>query len=173
MVVANIGNLANGEFMRILLALSTSRYSVQLIESALEEAARANRMDVLILVLYIIEQDELNAVSQKVGDDGFLGASIQQDVLTALQETHHRMAMQRIEEVRRVAEEQNYQLEIHESTGSFSNEVIAFAEKHPCDVIYVTRDDRPFISRFLFGSEADRVARLAKKEGLGRVVIDD
>ena len=158
--------------MRILLALSTSRYSAHLVKSALAEAARAEREDVLIFVLYIIEQDELNAVSQKVGDDGFLGSSIQQDVLSALQETHHRMAMQRIEEVRMVAKEQNYQLEINETTGVFSNEVIAFAEENPCDVIYVTRDDRPFISRFLFGSEADKVARLAKRDGLGRVVIE-
>ena len=157
--------------MKILLALSTSRYSAHLVERALTEASK--HKEVLLYVLYVIEQDELAAVSQKVGGEGFLGTSIQQDVLQALQAEHHRLAMLRIEEVRQVATDRAYQLQVTETSGNFSKEVISFAENHHCDVIYLTRDDRPFISRFLFGSEADRVARLAKRDGLGRVIIDE
>jgi nucleotide-binding universal stress UspA family protein len=172
--VAFIGHFAVGERMNILLALSTSRYSAHLVKRALAEVAIVEeKNDVVLHVLYVIESDELNAVSHKVGGDGFLGTSIQQDVLAALQEEHHRMAMLRIEEVQIVAKEKNYNVKVTEVSGNFSKEVIAYADKESCDVIFLTRDDRPFISRFLFGSEADRVARLAKKEGLGRVIIDE
>jgi len=157
--------------MKILLALSTSRYSAHLVERALEEATQ--HQDVLLHVLYVIEQDELNSVLKKVSGEGFLGTSVQQDILESLYAEHHRVAMQRIDEVRQVAEARKYQLVVKETSGNFSKEVISYAEEHPSDVIYLTRDDRPFISRFLFGSEADRVARLAKRDGLGRVVIDE
>ena len=172
--MAVVRHCAVGEPMNILLALSTSRYSAHLVERALAEVANTNDAEKVVLhVLYVIERDELSAVSHKVGGEGFLGTSIQQDVLAALQEEHHRMAMLRIEEVQRVAKEKQYTVKVTEASGNFSKEVIDYADKESCDVIFLTRDDRPFISRFLFGSEADRVARLAKKEGLGRVVIDE
>ena len=158
---------------RILLALSTSRYSIQLIEGALAEASQlASAGPVQLDVLYVTETEELNDVSSRVGSDGFLGLSIQRDVIEALQAEHRRTALQRIEELRVAAEEANIPINVAETDGNFSTAVIRYAEENPCDVIYITRDDRPFISRFLFGSDADRVARLAKRDNLGRVVID-
>ena len=55
----------------------------------------------------------------------------------------------------------------------FVEQVLTQAEQHSYTTILITRADRPFISRILFGSEADRVARMAKKEGLGHVIIDE
>ena len=158
---------------RVLLALSTSRYSAQLIEGALSEASQlALNGEVQLDVLYVTESDELEQVSSRVGSDGFLGMSIQRDVIEALQAEHRRTALQRIENLQSAAQQRAIPINVIEVDGSFSAAVLNYAESHPCDVIYLTRDDRPFISRFLFGSDADRVARLAKRDNLGRVVIE-
>ena len=158
---------------RVLLALSTSRYSAQLIAGALSEVTQmAEQGAVHFDVLYVTESDEIRDVSSRVGSDGFLGMSIQRDVIEALQAEHRRTALLRIEELKLAAEQANIPINVVEREGSFSAAVLSYAEDYPCDVIYLTRDDRPFISRFLFGSDADRVARLAKRDNLGRVVID-
>ena len=91
---------------RILLALSTSRYSERLISKSIDEAqlqlskSHAVELD----VLYIIEDAELNRISNQVGQDGFLGASVQKDVLEALGAAHHRTALAHISSVRKQAE---------------------------------------------------------------------
>ena len=51
--------------------------------------------------------------------------------------------------------------------------MLEYAQKLASDVILITRAERPFISRILFGSEADKVARLALRDGLGRVIIPE
>lgn len=159
---------------RILLAVSTTRYSQALVSHAMDEAARLAGPgdDVHIDVLYVIESDELERIGKMVGDEGFLGLSPQQDVLAALSAEHHRTATRRIEQVEAAAAERGIPVETTEVRGRFATEVIRRAESRDYEVILVTRADRPFISRFLFGSEADRVARLARQEGLGRVIID-
>lgn len=160
---------------RILLAVSTTRYSQALVSHAMDEAARLQGQghSVHIDVLYVIESDELERIGKMVGDEGFLGLSPQEDVLEALGAEHHRTATRRIEQVQAAASERGIAVHTLEEQGHFAAEVIAQAEQHDYEVILVTRADRPFISRFLFGSEADRVSRLARKEGLGRVIIDE
>lgn len=160
---------------RILLALSTSRYSERLISKTFDEVRQRQEQghEILLDVLYVIEDEELNRISTKVGQDGFLGASVQKDVLEALGAEHHRTALQHISEVQKQAKAAGVAVQTKEQHGSFSTAVIEYAEQYSCDVILLVRDDRPFISRLLFGSEADRIARLAKKEGLGRVVIEE
>ena len=160
---------------KILLAISTSRYSQNLVFQVMEEAKSGieQGVQVQIDVLYVIEEEELKKVSDQIGSQAFWGPSIQKDVVEALGNEHHRMALQRIAEVQKEAREIDCEVNTFEVKGKFSTAVIKHAENHPCDVIFITRDDRPFISRVLFGSEADRVARLAKKkEGFGRVIID-
>ncbi len=160
---------------RILLAISTTRYSRALVDTAVHEAEllEAAGHDVHFEVLYVIEGDELERIGKMVGDQGFLGLSPQNDVVKALGDEHHRMAMRRIEEARWAAQEKGFGIEVHEVTGRFRDVVISHAEKKHYEVILVSRADRPFISRFLFGSEADRVARLVREGNLGRVIIDD
>ena len=57
--------------------------------------------------------------------------------------------------------------------GRFADVVLESAERLKSDIILISRADRPFISRILFGSEADKVARLARRDGLGKVIIND
>ncbi len=158
----------------ILLAVSTTRYSQHLVASAMSEARRLRESGdtVRIDVLYVIEDEELRRVSSTVGDEGFLGLSPQQDIFDALAAEHDRTAMKRVDEVQEAAAEGGFPVEVHKESGRFDATVLQHAEQHKADVIFLTRADRPFISRFLFGSEADRVARLARSQGLAKVVID-
>ena len=168
---------------RVLIAVSTSRYSRQLVGHAVEAAAqlRAEAQaqgagedeEVSIDILYVIEKEDLAEVGSRVGNEGFLGLSPQADVLDALGAEHHRMATRRIAQIQSAADRNGYPTTITEVEGRFVDAVIAHAEARRCEVIVITRADRPFISRLLFGSEADRVARLARKEGLGEVLIRD
>jgi len=160
---------------RILLAVSTSRYSRHLVDHTLHESARFREQgdEVIIDVLYVIEKDDLARVGQVVGDDGFLGVSPQQGVIDALGAEHNRMALKRVDEVRIEARRHELQVNVVRVKGRFVDQVLEHADRLKSDVILVTRAERPFISRILFGSECDRVARLARRDGLGQVIIDD
>ena len=160
--------------IRILLAVSTSRYSQHLVDLAMSEADRlASTGSVAIDVLYILEEEDLQHISKRVGDQGFLGLTTTADVMSTLGAEHNRMALLRIDEVKAAAQERNFTVSVSEVTGRFVDTVLEQAGKTHYETILITRADRPFVSRILFGSEADRVARLVKKEGLGHVIIDE
>ena len=159
---------------RILLAVSTSRYSEHLVDLAMSEAGRlASDGPVSIDVLYILEEEDLQHISKRVGDQGFLGLSTTADVMNTLGAEHHRMALLRIDEVKAAAAPQGFSVSVSEVTGRFVECVLEQAAAVHYETILITRADRPFVSRILFGSEADRVARMVKKEGLGHVIIDE
>jgi len=160
---------------RILLAVSTSRYSRHLVKTAVAEALRIREKghDVRIDLLIVAERAELERVAQRVGDVGFLGLSPQKDVIEALGAEHDRMAHRMGTRVAEAAAEVGVPVERTEVDGAFAETVIQHAEALQSDLILLTRADRPFISRILFGSDADTVARLARKGGLGRVIIDE
>ncbi|MBO84542.1 MAG: hypothetical protein CL927_04235 [Deltaproteobacteria bacterium] len=160
---------------RILLAVSTSRYSRHLVATAIHEAKafRDQGASVVLDLLIVQENEELERVSQRVGDVGFLGLSPQKDVLEALGEEHNRMARRMAQRVSEAAEAAGFAVERTEVRGTFAKTVLEFAQTKKSDLILLTRADRPFISRILFGSEADTVARHARRDGLGRVIIDE
>ena len=160
---------------RILLAISTSRYSKHLLDLAITEAERlqADGDQVDIDVLYVQEEEDLARVGAKVGDQGFLGLTTTKELLETLVAEHHRMAMRRVDEIRAAAQQRSLGVQFHEVKGRFVEEVLKQAEMTGYTTILITRADRPFISRILFGSEADRVARMARKEGLGHVIIGE
>jgi nucleotide-binding universal stress UspA family protein len=160
---------------RILLAISTSRYSKHLLDLAIKEAERlaVEGTDIAFDVLYVQEKEDLARVSAKVGDSGFLGLATTKELLHTLVAEHHRMALRRVDEIRAAAETRGFQVQVQEIEGRFVEQVLLAAEKESYTTILISRADRPFISRILFGSEADRVARMAKKDDLGHVIIDD
>jgi nucleotide-binding universal stress UspA family protein len=94
-------------------------------------------------------------------------------VISTLAAEHHRMALLRIDEVKTAAATKGTPVSVMEVEGRFVESVLEQAGKAHYETILITRADRPFVSRILFGSEADRVARMVKKEGLGHVIIDD
>ncbi|MCB9762378.1 MAG: universal stress protein [Alphaproteobacteria bacterium] len=151
--------------MRILLVISTTRYSKESVRKAIEEARSASgrHEPVHLHVLYIIEQAELEAVRRSVGEAGFLGTETQSQVVDELARQHHRIARRRIGTARRLSRNiDGLELSVQEEEADFVSRTTEVARDGEFDVVFLTRADRPFISRFLFGSQADRVARLVR-----------
>lgn len=159
---------------RILLVISTTRYSKEAVRHAMVEAreARDAGHSVAVHVLYVIEGEDLERVYRSVGEAGFLGMQPQRQVLDALAKQHHQIARRRIGTARRMAKRiEGLVLTTDEVTGGFVEQVHKVSTDGDYDVVYLTRADRPFISRFLFGSDIDKVARLVREDGT-KVVID-
>lgn len=158
----------------ILLALSTSRYSEHLVAHTMDEAEAFRTVgdDVHIDVLYVFERSEIDRVQSVVGEEGFLGIAPKGDVVRLLGAEHHRTAQMRIDDVKKAAADAGFSIDYIEIDGAFSDTVHAQAEKVSYDIILITRSNRPFISRLLFGGESDKVARWAREEGL-QVIIDE
>ena len=158
---------------RVLLVLSTTRYAKKSLDGALEEAGRIAREEghCGLHILYIRETEELARVKESVDDRAFLGAGPQDNILEHLEKQHHATAMRRIERAQRGAEA----LEgVAFSADELQGDYTALAREHAVDfdVVYLCRADRPFVSRLLFGSETDAVARLVRGKG-GKVVVND
>ena len=160
---------------RILLVMSTTRWSRTLVEHAVEEAAMmdAAGRTVELDVLYIIEQDELDRVHRTVGEAGFLGTRPQDEVTSVLLQEHLRVLHKRIAEVRKAVEDRGYATHLVEKRGAYEQLVREAAATGHYDVLLMTRSDKPFLSRFFFGSDSDRVARWLKEEGYGRAIVED
>ncbi|MFZ5475488.1 MAG: universal stress protein [Myxococcota bacterium] len=160
---------------RILLVMSTTRWTKALVEHAIEEAAAADAAGktVELDVLYIIEQDELDRVYRSVGGGAFLGTKPQAEITSLLLQEHMRVAARRIEEARRAVEDRGFATVEREVTGNYEQEVRKAAQEGHYDVILLSRTDQPFMSRFFFGSDTDRVARWVSKEGYGKVIVED
>ncbi|MCP4807023.1 MAG: hypothetical protein GY913_26755 [Proteobacteria bacterium] len=157
---------------RVLLILSTTRYSKASLDGALAEARqiRDGGEEVALHVLYIRETEELAQVKSTVDGDAFLGAGPQAQIIESLEKQHHATAVRRIERGRRGAAELGIPFSANEVQGDYLK--LAQAETADHDVVYLSRADRPYISRLLFGSAAESVARLVRKEG-HKVVIND
>lgn len=157
---------------RILLILATTRYSRASVSHALEEArAELSSGPVELRVLYIMETAELARVRASIDEDGWLGTQPQGQVIDTLARQHHRTARRRIQQARQKARDlPGLELRVDEVEGDYIEQATAAAAD--VDLVFMTRADKPFITRFLFGSDAEKVARLVRDRG-GRVVIDD
>lgn len=158
---------------RILIAFSTTRYHRDLVAQAIDEARglKQDGIEVAFELLYVLENQKLNEVVRSVGEDAFLGMGPQSQVLDTLAQEHHRMARKRIGDAADTAREQGFEVKVTEIEGDYAQRVHEAAAAQGYDVIYLTRADRPFISRLLFGSECEKVARLVRGEGVETVVI--
>ncbi len=126
-----------------------------------------------IEVVYVIETGELNEIYRSVGEVGFLGTRAQKEVIDTLAAEYHRTARERMGSIADRARDGGFETKTTEREGAFVRVIHELAETERFDVIYLTRAERPFISRFLFGSKCETVARLVREEGLSEVVIGD
>lgn len=159
---------------RVLVAVSTTRFTERLVEHALEEAMllRGKGEEPLLDVLYVDEEGSLETADRKVGE-GFLGMRPQREVMDTLAAERERTTQRRLDRIVARAAEHGIPVEITEVEGAFADEVLAHAERVHPHLILVTRADRPFLLTMLLGSESERLARAAQAEGLGRVIVDD
>jgi len=146
-----------------------------MVDRALTEAdrLRSDGEPVSIEVVYVIETGELDEIYRSVGEVGFLGIRAQKEVIDTLAAEYHRTARERMGSIADRARDGGFETKTTEQEGAFVRVIHELAETERFDVIYLTRAERPFISRFLFGSKCETVARLVREEGLSEVVIGD
>lgn len=156
---------------RILLALSTCRYSDALVDHALDLASEVD--DPLLDVLYVYDEPSLESTREQAEAEGYLGPDPQQQVIDAIESSRERSKERRLQGVRERARELGIEMVSSVREGRFAASVIAHAEEHPPDQILVGRADRPWLAVVLLGSEVAKIERAAEDEGLGEVIVED
>lgn len=160
---------------RILVAMSTTRWSRRLHDVALREVekARTEGREAELEVLYVVEQAEIDFLVKRVGDGGFLGLETQAALMKTLLDEHERVAVRRQERVRRAVEDVGCPTTWHKVTGDYEKEVHGAVTAGGYDTVVLVRSDTSFLQRLFYGSEDDRVARWVRDETGARVLIED
>ena len=158
---------------KCLAVLSISRYSAQLGEAFRKQAEIdiANGYEVNLSILLIHEEGELHNISRAMEDQAFLGNHIKSDVLVALREEHLRLMGLYVTQIQAIAEELGVKCTKVEGDGDFTECVLQHVREKSADVIFLVQDDRPFILRFLLGSQVDRAVQLITKEGKKPILV--
>ncbi|MFN7143272.1 MAG: universal stress protein [Myxococcota bacterium] len=160
---------------RILVVMSTTRWSRRLGEVALREvnAATAAGRPAELDVLYVVEQAEIDRAGRAVGDSGFLGPDTQEGLVKTLLEEHRRVAARRQARVRKAVETLTCRTSWHEVTGDYEEEVRrAVADEH-YDVVVLVQSRLSFLERLFYGSEDDRVAKWVRDATGSRVLVEE
>jgi nucleotide-binding universal stress UspA family protein len=155
---------------RILVAMSTTRWSKRIGDVALEQARKGPAE---LEVLYVVEQDEIDRATQRAADSGFLGPRTQEALVQTLVEENKRVAERRRERVRKAVESAGVPSTWREVVGDYEEEVRKATETGHYDVVVLVRSDESFLHRLFYGSEDDRVATWVREEGGAEVRLED
>lgn len=163
---------------RILIVLSTTRWSKHLGEVAVREAkdAMANGCSVQIDALYVVEQDEINHLVHRAGDKGFLSDTAQDTLVSTLLSEHDRVAQRRRQRLTDATKNICAEIAWQQVKGDYEAEVRRAVQKSPHDVIVLVQSKRTFLERLFQPAdcaEDDRVARWARDESGTRVLIEE
>jgi hypothetical protein len=160
---------------RILVVMSTTRWSKRLGEVALRElrAAEGLGRPAQLEVLYVVEQDEIDRTARKAGDSGFLGHDAQEKLVRTLLEEHERVAGRRQERVRKAVEALGVPIEWRQVTGDYEQEVHRALSGEKYAVVILVQTKLSFLERLFYGSEDARVARWVRDESGARVLVEE
>lgn len=166
------------EPFRILIVLSTTRWSRHLGEVAVREATDAMKAgrNVRIDALYVVEQDDINHMVHRAGDKGFLSDAAQDTLVSTLLSEHDRVAQRRRQRLADAAKDVDAAITWDQVKGDYETEVRRAVQKSPHDVIVLVQSKRTFLERLFQPAdcaEDDRVARWAKDESGTRVLIEE
>lgn len=166
------------EPFRILIVLSTTRWSRHLGEVAVREAteARKDGRHIQIDALYVVEQDDINQMIHRAGDKGFLSDTAQDTLVSTLLSEHDRVAQRRRQRLSDATMAICTDINWEQVKGDYEAEVRRAVQKSPHDVIVLVQSKRTFLERLFQpseGAEDDRVARWARDESGTRVLIEE
>lgn len=166
------------EPFRILIVLSTTRWSRHLGEVAVREATDAMNAGrtVQIDALYVVEQDDINRMIHRAGDRGFLSDTAQETLVTTLISEHDRVAQRRRQRLADATRAICTEISWEQVKGDYEAEVRRAVLKSPHDVIVLVQSKRSFLERLFQPAESaedDRVARWARDESGTRVLIEE
>ena len=158
---------------KFLIVVSLSRHSKLLIERVKEEIESVQEQNAVVSmrILFFLERSELKKISRSISDQGFLGENLRKGVIQSLVQEQQRLADQYIHNLVQLAESHKVPVEVHKEEGDFVKRILHHVQEQSFDLIFLTKDDRPFISRFLFGSQIDRAVQRISKEGATPILV--
>ena len=138
----------------ILLALSTTRHSPKTIEYALKQARKESAR---LAILFIVDPDLPKLILDKMMDVGFMGDKpsfeLQKSILKEYKERGKKITKQISEKPKTLGLEWLTII----AEGEFTKECMKVIEKEKPEKIILTRAQRSRLSRFLFGSEVNKL----------------
>jgi len=166
------------EPFRLLIVLSTTRWSRKLGEVAIREAkaAKESGRAVLIDVIYVVEQDDIDRLVQSAGDKGFLSDAVEDDLASTLLGEHERVATRRRGRLLQAVGGLGA-VTWNQVTGDYEAEVRRAVQHSPHDVIVIVQSKRSLLERLLLArsesAEDDRVVQYARDESGTRVLVEE
>jgi nucleotide-binding universal stress UspA family protein len=141
-----------------LLALSAGRQGPELVEHALDWAIDVGGD---LVVAFIIDAKVPERVTAQLVDSGFLGEKPSEEFLRALLSEYEDSARTALGQVEVRARERGVHIESVIVVGDFADACLSLIAERQVDRVFLCRQDRSALSRFLFGSAVDEVVRQA------------
>jgi len=160
---------------RVLVVMSTTRWSKRLGDVALRELDAAKRLGrtAELDVLYVVEQAEIDRTARKAGDSGFLSHEAQAQLVRTLLGEHERVAERRRERVRGAVASLGVPMDWRQVTGDYEEEVRRADASERYDAVILVQTRLSFLERLFHGSEDERVARWVRDASGARVLLEE
>jgi nucleotide-binding universal stress UspA family protein len=143
---------------KCLVALTVFRFSPGFGTAALESAR--NRGEAVVLCL-VRERAKSDAVADRLADSGFLAERMLHELQETMASEYRSRGLEYLQELTAEAGRLGIPVEAVEVEGAFPECVARVARERGAARILVTRLERPTLARVFFGSEIDRLLKLA------------
>lgn len=134
---------------RILLLLSPSRVSSRCVDAAIGAAVKEEGE---LVAFYILDTSISDDVKERLQDLGFLGEKPSGQLLEEMRREQKRQGKGELARVRELAGRRGIDCRTDLVEGEFLASSLEVAKRESADAIFVTRRERPAISRLVAGS---------------------
>ncbi len=146
--------------MKILLALSSSRFSREAVQYALDLAKSKKGK---IFLVYVVEEETPNKIADYVSEMGFMGDKTAEILKKSLMEEYRERGTEEVADFKKLCERESIPFKEQFCSGRFSEEVLKIVEEvHPETVVLNKREDRSDLERWVFGSEVEKIKKSTK-----------
>ncbi|HMB68007.1 MAG TPA: universal stress protein [bacterium] len=143
---------------KCLVALTAFRFSPGFATAALESARDRSEDVVLCLVR---ERAKSDAMADRLADSGFLAERMLHDLQETMATEYRARGLEYLRELAEEAARLGIRVDTMEVEGAFPECIAQVAREVGAGRIVVTRLERPTLARVFFGSEVDRLTKLA------------
>jgi nucleotide-binding universal stress UspA family protein len=143
---------------KCLIALTVFRYSAGFAAAALQ-SARGSGQDVILCL--VRERAKSDAVADRLADSGFLAERMLHELQETMASEYRSRGREHLADLTDEARRLGLAAETLEVEGPFPDAAAEAAREHGAARILVTRLERPNLARVLFGSEVQRLMKLA------------
>jgi len=146
---------------KFLLALSTTKYSKEAIDYAID---LAKQKEAELKVVFILDSNVPGTIFENLTDIGFIGDRPSTDLKEAISNEYFEQAKQVIVEIKDQSNEMGVECETFLEEGDFGYKCLESIARLSADMIILTRSRRSFFSKLFFGSAVDALLRQAPCE---------